>query len=304
MSMKSTFRCLSVILVICLLTLSACSVKEVNNVVVSGTVQYTLRERFDMNLNASGDTGEVVHFTAERFNGDEQTQAFAVVNVGSACDLWYTDSETSVKLVESVAISIAPTVVITSAKAMYIVDVTSSDGATRSYAYIVIDGCPVRLDGAGEDLTSMGGDDFFTNVSAVDRKLSDGTLNGESKKKYYLYFDGTALKEYGGIKITKTEFLQLNKSDAILSGIEECGYTVTDIIYRANGLININCEKTVSGETVYDNLTVKVLGKNAICLPSGLNQGGDYVGRSTYGGIYELSAFHDIATYPKEFEVK
>lgn len=302
--MKNTIRTLLICTVSCTSVLSACSGEDISNNAAPDAPQYTLIESFELYLQSNDIPGNVLYFTADHYNSDDKTQAFAFVGSDGTGDLWYTDSKTTERLAESITAAEAPTVVATSSKPLYIIDGTTADGVTQSYAYIVLDGKPIRLDRSGEDLTSMGGDDFCTIVSRADRKLSSGELTGESYKKYYLYFDGNALKEYGGIFISETEFLRLGKSDTILAGIAECGYTVTEIIYRANGLININCEKTADNETVYENLTVKVIGNNCICIPSGQAQDADYVGRSTYGGKYELAAFPEGAVYPDGFKAE
>lgn len=59
------------------------------------------------------------------------------------------------------------------------------------------------------------------------------------------------------------------------------------------------CEKQSGETTIYENLTIKVVKNNCICIPSGRAQDADYVGRSTYSGVYKTAAFPDIATYPE-----
>jgi len=284
--------------------ITACSEKLVNADAASGTVQYTLREYFEMQISERGDSGEVAYFTTGQYSGDEHAQVFALVKNEGICDLWYADSSTVVKLVDNISVVDVPTVVTMSAKQMYIVDGTDANGVAKSYAYIVVDSKPVWMGNVGENLTSMGGDNFFTIVPSGDRKLSQGMLSGQSTRKYYLYFDGDSLREYGGVEISESEFLKLNKSDVVIKNIKECGYSVVGIIYRGNDLININCEKADNGEITYENLTVKMLGKNVVCLPSGLNQDADYVVRSSFGGRYDLAAFSDIAVYPEKIEIK
>lgn len=283
------------------LSFSSCTVEKTDINATASTRQYSLSEAFSIYLEENHISGEVLYFTADCYNGTDETQAFAFVGNEVTGDLWFTDGWSCKKLLHGISIVKAPTVVATASKPIYIINGTI-DSKARPYAYVVNESNPTILTGYGEDLTHMGGDEFCTIVTETDRKMSEGQIIGESQKKYYLYFDGTVLREYGGIQISEAEFLQLNKSEAILNGIKECGYAITELIYRANGIININCKKMTADGIAYENLTVKVIKNACVCIPSGQAQDADYVGRSTYSGSYKTAAFPDIATYPESFK--
>ncbi len=292
--------CFLALLLVCFVMMSCNQDNGCNNS-YAATQQYDLHEFFENHLKTNGIEGDIWSFTPNDYQKNDNKQAFALVGNEQTSELWYTDGTTTECLLSKITVDGLPTVVETSSKPIYIIDIKDGE-QNKSYAYIVTEGKPLSLVGSGEKLTHMGNDDFCTFVLCDDHKLSDGQQAGETRKKYYLYFDGTGFKEYGGIYITKDEFLRLNKSDAILNNISDCGYTVTNIIWRDNGIININCEKQTEEVTVYENLTVKVIKNNCICIPSGQAQDADYVGRSTYSGIYKIAAFPDIATYPESFK--
>lgn len=290
------------VLLFCLVMVSCGQDNRCNNS-STPTQQSDLRELFKSHLENNGIEGELWSFTSNDYQKNNKKQAFALVGNEQSSELWYTDDTTTECLLSGIIVEGLPTVIETSSKPIYIIDIKDGE-QNKSYAYIVVEGKALSLVGSGEKLTHMGNDDFCTIVSCEDHKLSDSQLTGKTHKKYYLYFDGTGLKEYGGVYITKDEFLRLNKSDTILNNISDCGYTVTDIIWRDNGIININCEKQTEKVTVYENLTIKVIKNNSICIPSGQAQDADYVGRSTYSGSYKTAAFPDIATYPEGFKTE
>lgn len=168
--MKKQFYILLMCLSLCILTISGCSDNSINANTESKPLQLTLSEAFEQYLSSNNISGEILYFTSNSYTGGEEMQAFTLVGTNEAADLWYTDAKITEKLVSQITISEAPTVVTTSSKPIYIVDVISEGNVKQSYAYVVIDGKPLRLSGHGEDLTSMGGDDFFTVVSTTDQK--------------------------------------------------------------------------------------------------------------------------------------
>ncbi len=284
--------------------ISACADNEIQPTGNTSTVQYTAKDGFLEYLKDREIDSDLLYFTSDRFDTTNEMQSFAIVGSNNNSELMYTDGKEVSILKKGLILKNAPTVALTSTKPLYLLSCVDISGKAVSYAYTVADGQPVELIGAGEELMSMGNDDFCTTVSQNDRYAVDGYIDGRSQKRYYLYFDGEKFREYGGIAITEPEFAKLNKSETVLNSIRECGYTVNGLIYRANGIVNINCEKTVGNRTEYENLTVKIIKNTCICIPSGNSQEADYVGRSTYGGSYKTAAFPEIATYPEKFIVE
>jgi hypothetical protein len=62
----------------------------------------------------------------------------------------------------------------------------------------------------------------------------------ETKKEYWFYILNGKLTEYGGKEIPKERFVKLPQGRDAISEIELGSGTVTSIIYRYNGIVNIN----------------------------------------------------------------
>lgn len=128
--MKNIFRSLLILVVICLSITSGCTQKSVDTNETTDIVQYTLREAFDIYLESNGISGEVLYFTTDHYNSEQEMQAFALVDTDGICDLWYTDSQTVKMLAGDITVAEAPTTVTASSKQIYIIDGTTADGVT------------------------------------------------------------------------------------------------------------------------------------------------------------------------------
>ena len=181
-----------------------------------------------------------------------------------------------------------------------------------SYAWYVKDGKPVELLYTGMNLSYIGNGQFTTIGEDFDFDFTDGIGAGHTYKLYYLYWTTDGLKEYGGGKITQQQLLKMAGAQAIIDTITKSGYTVDEIYYRANNIININYH---SGDKqngrfnnvtlVYENNTVTpelvVLDPNSSKTESfNENNLSDF----SYGGIYQAAFFSKIATYPDKFPIK
>jgi hypothetical protein len=71
-----------------------------------------------------------------------------------------------------------------------------------------------------------------------------------SAEEYYGY--DTPFAEYGGIDFPIEDFRKMKGGAAILDEIEDSGGTVLNILYRDNGIININYKKLLEAEEGYD----------------------------------------------------
>lgn len=88
------------------------------------------------------------------------------------------------------------------------------------------------------------GDNYFScSVSDFGGMQADGENNtiGRCWYTYYYYFDGNEFKEYKGKRISENEFASIIGSADLISEIKSNGITVRNIIYRSNGIIDINC---------------------------------------------------------------
>lgn len=129
---------------------------------------------------------------------------------------------------------------------------------------------------------------------------ADGS--GHTWKKYYLYWDD-GFKEYGAIYISEEDLEKCEGAKDILSQIASKGGIVTNIMYRENGIININIEMIDDTYLVNENVTLKLNG-NSVSLVTVNDYGEDEVQKSSYGGIYLEARYPDIASYPDSFPIK
>ena len=132
------------------------------------------------------------------------------------------------------------------------------------------------------------GADFSAHMGAFDP--------WHTYKKYYFYWDGDDFKEYGGIHITEEQLSSVEGGKQAIQKITNGGFSVSEIFYRSNGIININY---INGD-MYDNMTL--IYKNGIMTidesdDGWYNGGAGNVGGS-YGGAYEAASIPEIAVYP------
>lgn len=149
---------------------------------------------------------------------------------------------------------------------------------------------------------------WYATNRAYDRTISKEDFNngfyygiGRSWKNYWYYYDEETaeFKEYGGTEITKEQFCKFEGAQAILNNIDGQIY---NILYRANGIININIlkESEMNYETLnilvgYDDTKVWTIDDQHT------ETGSDY--RSPiYSGIYVKALNPEMAVYPEFFE--
>lgn len=174
-----------------------------------------------------------------------------------------------------------------------------------------------RLERTGES------DEFVAFVSASDTvyKVASHSYQGKNSKPYYLYFDGNFFCEYAGLLISAADLKAYSGAEEILNSIYSGGYTMGDIFYRSNGIININISKDgTAGTVLLENVTLKVSGDNVQLLTKDAEQSAVTVSydaqaaasvienkfseteRFSYGGLYAEVAFPGIAVYPESFK--
>lgn len=125
--------------------------------------------------------------------------------------------------------------------------------------------------------------------------FTDGT--GHTWKNYYLYWDD-GFYEYGGIKISEDELLRCEGAKEIVDLIKDGGYSITDIFYRENNIININ----YTDQDINRNATLLLKG-NQVRLKQVVDYGTEELDKSDFGGTYDAAFIPSIATYPEEFPV-
>lgn len=75
---------------------------------------------------------------------------------------------------------------------------------------------------------------------------SDSFAGGTDTKQHFFYMDAKGnLREYGAVEITKEQLLLFDGAESVLKTIEQEG-RIIDILYRANGYIQINVRDDMS----------------------------------------------------------
>jgi hypothetical protein len=111
----------------------------------------------------------------------------------------------------------------------------------------------------GNDFYFMG-EDFDINFLYYEGSWM-GT--GHTYKRYYLYWTENGFKEYGGIAVSENKLSEYTGAREVLASIRQNGGRITEIYYRANGVININYRYNEASYS-YDcaNVTLKVSGNS------------------------------------------
>lgn len=117
---------------------------------------------------------------------------------------------------------------------------------------------------------------------------------GHTWKKYYFYFDGKTFREYGGIKISVNDILNIPNGEMIIKEINNKTCAIDSIFYRSNGIININISKESEQEINYYTITIRYDGNKWSFVKS---EFGDNYGR----GIYLKEMIPAVATYPDKY---
>lgn len=121
--------------------------------------------------------------------------------------------------------------------------------------------------------------------------ISEFGINGlgHTWKTYYYFLDGAQMREYGGIYITQEQLLSLEGAQELLQGVTDNGWSIDDVIYRGNGVINVNLRKMIDSQITYSNLTLRREGDRVVDTQD------NSVGR------YPLANDPDHADYPAAF---
>lgn len=164
---------------------------------------------------------------------------------------------------------------------------------------------------------------LYKNETDVILNTADNSLSGESRKPYYLHFDGNFFTEYGGKAMREDQLRALDGADALLTSISEGGYRIDSIYRRENGIINVNVSRNNgNGTVIRENVTLIIIGGTVRLVPVGKNDNPMFlVNNSTliteivsnkfsepakfsYHGSYKAASLPDIAVYPVEAENK
>jgi len=200
---------------------------------------------------------EIGSFDYDDFDGNGTKEAFAYV----AGELWFVDADGAQQLeegvgsfggdIKTVTFSGHKFLVVTAVRAGFwhpigFVDILGvKDG--KPHAYIVSEegGWFEQVDDTRMTIWCETWDGIsFTNIDGEDGipHLPSGTI-----KPYWFYWDGTRFREYGGVEISESQLRKCEGAAKILDDIKAQGYTIDDIYYRGNDMININYHSKHAG---------------------------------------------------------
>jgi len=246
-------------------------------------------------------TTDVIVFFQSFAIADDQYAAFAMAGNNYISTVWYVTASGAQVLINDIYTD-------DNQPCLWIVDGVTifkceniGISSTESFVWYIKDGSPVRLPYTGSWLTYMGDGQFTAVGEAYDGCFQDEAWRGHTYKPYYFYWENDGLVEYGGISITQQQLLEVNGAQAVFDTITNAGYTVDEIYYRANNIINVNYHTgDKQNGYCYDHVTL-VYEDNAVTCPGDFNE--NTLDDFSYSGSYQSAYYPQIATYPDTFPV-
>lgn len=239
-------------------------------------------------LSEKSGTESLRTFAYGDYDGDGVSEAFALVgdenDWGITGDLWFVSPLFAEKIQEGKSYSKAEKIGEMTPMLFRAEESYGGSGST-SYLWRVQNGAPVSMNASLLENFSYSGHgyDFYSYPSAFDA-CDDGT--GHTWKPYYFYLDAETMqiKEYGGLYVSRRDLEAYAGAAEALQNAEAEGYEVWEMIYRENGLVNVNLHSSDG----YNNfLTLKLSDGAAIDVTPSEN-----------AGYYLLASEPDLAVYP------
>ncbi len=290
-------------------------------------------EQYDAAALLESVTSEyVVDFFAADYDLDQVQEVYALTSKNAfgegevhmdGISLWFIKNDKVIKLLDSGDYSLSPELWRFSDKILFCID-EYVDDVPYSKVFFVSGSGAYSYGDFGAKLVRAGDDsnDFYAWVDAQDSvyRIASSEFSESALKPYYLYFDGNFFCEYAGLIIREEELRAVDGADEILTAISGGGYTIGDIYYRDNGIININISKENGGIIMRENVTLMLSGEGVHLVPRGesfsvltnaenaeLSQkitDGSFedLQAFSYGGHYSAAVLVELATYPLEFE--
>ena len=239
----------------------------------------------------------VLEFLMNDFDQNGTQEAFALmgkegenqVQIGDYIgEVWYVTDKGAEKLAEQNEFKKGK--VLTIKDQSYIVYEECYVSESRSLVWNVQEGTPVQLNlgnGMGFD---VGDDGNPTIIGSAYDACNDGT--GHTYKMYWLYYD-QGIHEYGGIEISGEDFLQYKNAELTIENIKKKNGVVSDIFYRANGIININYIVPIEGAPeIFSNEYVTLQYADGAVTETEWEY-----------GHYKPAWINELAVYPEEGDV-
>ena len=95
--------------------------------------------------------------------------------------------------------------------------------------------------------------EILANVTDFDANVDeDGIGSGRTEKTYWFYYKNGKIYEYNGKEISVSDLKKIGGAAAIIDGSCKNGWKIQNVLYRPNGIININYRHTCKSGA-YDN---------------------------------------------------
>lgn len=259
----------------------------------------------DVHISLSSQS--VLAYYINDFDGDGNDEAFALVGEKKSegaetlysADVWFISCDHSLKIMDSKFYGTDGKIVGFNDREFLLLNEKYATGET-AYLWGVDNGKPKlqNISGYGGNLKNIGENNITLTHSTYDFEQTNGVMSGHTWKEYYFYFDceNNCFCEYGAINITEEQLLMCLNAKGYIEQINNTGYSITNILYRANGIININ----YSNGSVNRNMTL-LLKNDTVYLVPYCTYGSNDLDISNQGGIYLDAMIPDIATYPNTF---
>ena len=171
---------------------------------------------------------------------------------------------------------------------LFYTEVSFGGSGSWTYCYYVRDGVARQVEQELSQLRELAGTEFLICGEAFDiYKDREGSSTGHSYKMYFVKWNGKKFEEFNSKYISKAEFKKYNGAAAVLSKISRKKYKTGKIIYRENGVININVQRKKKGSVTCHNLTLFVDG-DSVKLQKIYSGGKTFWDKYSFGGTYKL----------------
>lgn len=248
--------------------------------------------------------GEIRGAYYQRYKGDEEQQMFAVVEGASDYQksdegnlygtIWYVDKYGAKEIDSDAKEYIWP----------YLYFLDDSNGKVYlTFGQYHPEGNIIYVLGVDETgpyqpvISGIGSDLRVNEYGEIEiTTISKKSFVSEESAAYYFCVEG-AFKEYGGIKISVSELLSIPDTNiqSIVSSLYSNECQIDTILYRENGIININFSKEYEAKGIkHYRMTIRYDGEQAHVVPG-------ETGESYSEGTYLEALIPSIATYPTEF---
>ena len=277
------------VFLVCILALNACSFNGMKIGQMKGQ-------------DLAQDTGsgqDIRRVWRDDFDGDGKKEAFIVAgtDIQSGHKIYFEGEKWSGKVYDegwsAYYQNAKPICKVNDKQKLFVMEFGAYGSGSLSKCFYVDNGRPKEVDQDLEGLVQLGGKEFAIHPSAFDNGYDGTVYLGHTWKRYWLEWTGKNFCEHKGRFISEMVLMKYDNGKQILEEIRESGYDVDKIIYRDNGIININVHEEKDNCTMFENVTLKI-SENYLKEQKGpWYEQGDIVKKSTYGGIYKKSIMSD-----------